>query len=124
MEQDGKALVSEETLDYHEQIASAEEYDAVYPVLNGLLIDYTVNGLGDALTNSAQREELSDPVQAARILLNLSEDPNEVSISMLQDSSSAGIPVSITFVKEQEERKVRMVKYNDTIWVPQEYGTE
>ena len=122
-EQDGKALVSEETLDYHEQIASAEEYDAVYPVLNGLLIDYTVNGLGDALTNSAQREELSDPVQAARILLNLSEDPNEVSISMLQDSSSAGIPVSITFVKEQEERKVRMVKLNDSIWVPQEYGT-
>lgn len=26
-----------------------------------------------------QKEELSDPVQAARILLNLSEDPNEVS---------------------------------------------
>ena len=122
-EQDGKALVSEETLDYHEQIASVEEYDAVYPTLNGSLIDYTVNGLGDALASSAQREELSNPVQAAGILLNLSEDPDEVSISMLQDDSSVGIPVSITFVKEQEERKVRMVKLNDTIWVPQEYET-
>ena len=122
-EEDGKALVSEEALDYHEQIASAEEYDAVYLVLNGLPIDYTVNGLGDALASSNQKEELSDPVQAARILLNLSEDPDEVSISMLQDSSSVGIPVSITFVKEQEERKVLMIKLNDSIWVPQEYGT-
>ena len=110
-------------MDYHEQIASVEEYDAVYPTLNGSLIDYTVNGLGDALASSAQREELSNPVQAAGILLNLSEDPDEVSISMLQDDSSVGIPVSITFVKEQEERKVRMVKLNDTIWVPQEYET-
>ena len=123
-EQDGKALVSEETLDYHEQIASAEEYDAVYPTLNGSLIDYTVNGLGDALANSVQREELSDPAQAAGVLLNLSEDPNEVSISTLQDSSSVGIPVSITFVKEQEEREVMMIKYNDTIWVPLEYETD
>ncbi len=123
-EEAGKALVSEETLDYHEQIVSAEEYDAVYPTLNGSLMDYTVNGLGDALVNSAQQEELSDPVQAAGILLNLSEDPNEVSISMLQDDSSVGIPVSITFVKEQEERKVLMVKLNDTIWVPQEYETD
>ena len=123
-EEDGKALVSGETLEYHEQIASAEEYDAVYPTLNGSLMDYTVNGLGDALANSARQEELSDPVQAARILLNLSEDLNEVSISMLQDDSSVGIPVSITFVKEQEERKVRMVKLNDTVWVPQEYETD
>lgn len=122
-EEGGKALVSEETLDYHEQIVSAEEYDEAYPLLNGTLMDYTVNGLGDALASSNQKGELSDPVQAVRILLNLSEDPNEVSISMLQDSSSVGIPVSITFVKEQEERKVLMVKLNDSIWVPQEYGT-
>lgn len=119
----GICKVDQEQLTYHDSISTAEEYDAVYPVLSGTLMDYTVNGLGAVLADNGQGEQLTDPVQAARILLNLSEDPTEVSISMIQDSSSAGIPVSITFVKEQEEREVFMVKINDTIWVPQEKDT-
>jgi len=121
--EDGICKVGQEQLTYHDSISTAEEYDTVYPGLNGTLMDYTVNGLGEVLADNGQGEQLTDPVQAARILLNLSEDPTEVSISAIQDSSSIGIPVSITFVKEQEEREVLMVKINDAIWVPQEKDT-
>ena len=131
-EQNDSLVVTEEELRYFDYIASGMEFDEAYPVINGSLMDYTRNGLADALTGNAMlssstlQKELQNPVEAAKILLNLLDNPNKVSIRSIENkdaNSSEKVDIEISFKEDGINRLVTMVKLDGKsgIWVPQDY---
>ena len=90
--QDGAYVVTGEEIQFLNDIASLEEYEAAYPEgLKSIWMDYTQNGLGEVLNehalekNSTGYRALLQPDSAARKLLNLSEADSRVKIEILEE---------------------------------------
>lgn len=135
---EGKMKVVSETLHMYDIITSAEDFRAAYPDgIEGTMMDYTANGLGEALNENALREapkerELDDPGRsvyqqlfspetAAAELLNITTDKETVSYSWEDTGDTA--TVQINFLKENgnaESVEVTMWQPygEDGIWIP------
>ena len=128
-ERDGSYKVTDENIRFLDYIVSGTEFDEAYPQINGTPIDYTVNGMYDALvmnsllSSSMLYQNLKDPVLAAKYLLNLLDNENKVQVEALQDGSKEGINIKITFIEDGAERFVKMIQPDseDGIWIPQDY---
>ena len=128
-ERDGSYKVTDENIRFLDYIVSGTEFDEAYPQINGTPMDYTVNGMYDALvmnsllSNSMLYQNLKDPVLAAKYLLNLLDNENKVQVEALQDGSKEGINIKITFIEDGAERFVKMIQPDseDGIWIPQDY---
>ena len=122
-------VVSEELIRY-EDIETANKYNEVWSInsiaLNAL--DYTENGLGEALNNNAMNStgnkysDLFDPLKSARYLLNLSEDEEKVEV-LAAESKEYGSFVLIKFNDVDYHMSVGMVQPwgKDGIYVPVKY---
>ncbi len=129
--QDGAYVVTGEEIQFLNDIASLEEYEAAYPEgLKSIWMDYTQNGLGEVLNehalkkNSTGYRALLQPDSAARKLLNLSEAENRVKIEILEEKEQLAI-VRISFQTgsgeaEGEKVEVEMIQPwgAEGIWVP------
>jgi hypothetical protein len=128
-ERDGSYKVTDENIRFLDYIVSGTEFDEAYPQINGTPMDYTVNGMYDALvmnsllSSSMLYQNLKDPVLAAKYLLNLLDNENKVQVEALQDGSKEGINIKITFTEDGAERFVKMIQPDseDGIWIPQDY---
>ena len=128
-ERDGSYQVTDENIRFLDYIVSGTEFDEAYPQINGTPMDYTVNGMYDALvmnsllSSSMLYQNLKDPVLAAKYLLNLLDNENKVQVEALQDGSKEGINIKITFIEDGAERFVKMIQPDseDGIWIPQDY---
>ena len=128
-ERDGSYKVTDENIRFLDYIVSGTEFDEAYPQINGTPMDYTVNGMYDALvmnsllSSSMLYQNLKDPVLAAKYLLNLLDNENKVQVEALQDGSKEGINIKITFIEDGAERFVKMIQPDseDGIWIPQDY---
>ena len=115
-ERDGSYKVTDENIRFLDYIVSGTEFDEAYPQINGTPIDYTVNGMYDALvmnsllSSSMLYQNLKDPVLAAKYLLNLLDNENKVQVEALQDGSKEGINIKITFIEDGAERFVKMIQ--------------
>lgn len=126
-DQGGDYTVTGEQLTWYDKIATAEQYRTAYPYLNGTRMDYLTNGAGQWLTEHAPFDSsmlykpLYEPESAAVRLLNLSEDPSEVTIERLwEDGDMVGL--KLTFLQgEKYSFQIDMALMNDMIWVPQNY---
>lgn len=121
-------VVTGEELVYYHDISSAAEYMEAYPMgIDATMMDYTRNGLGEALNEKAASDtdayrDLLSPVSAAVSLLNLSAD--DVSISIYDGSEETGmIGLDILFLKDQYIATISMVQPygKNGIWVPTDY---
>ncbi len=135
---EGKLKVVSEKLYMYDIIDNAEEFHAAYSDgIEGTMMDYSVNGLGDTLNKNAIREapkerELDDPGRAvyqqlfspetaAAELLNISKEKGAVSYSWEDTGGTA--TVQINFLKENgsaESVEVTMWQPygEDGIWIP------
>lgn len=128
-ERAGSYKVTDENIRFLDYIVSGTEFDEAYPQINGTPMDYTVNGMYDALvmnsllSSSMLYQNLKDPVLAAKYLLNLLDNENKVQVEALQDGSKEGINIKITFIEDGAERFVKMIQPDseDGIWIPQDY---
>lgn len=126
-DRDGNYTVTGERLTWYDKITTAEQYRTAYPYLNGTRMDYLTNGAGQWLTEQAPLvssllyKPLYEPESAAVRLLNLSEDPSEVTIERLwEDGGTVGL--KLTFLQGGEDSfQINMVLLNNLIWVPQNY---
>ena len=88
-ERDGSYKVTDENIRFLDYIVSGTEFDEAYPQINGTPMDYTVNGMYDALvmnsllSSSMLYQNLKDPVLAAKYLLNLLDNENKVQVEAL-----------------------------------------
>ena len=123
--------VTEEELHMFDYIASGMEFDEAYPMINGTLMDYTKNGMGEALVSNAMLssstliKDLQDPIESVKLLLNLLDNPNKVAIDTV-DTSEDSVNLRISFKEDGVDRLVTMVHMDDTsgVWIPQDYGTD
>lgn len=123
--------VTEEDLHMFDYIASGMEFDEAYPVINGTLMDYSKNGMGEALVSNAMLssstliKDLQDPIESVKLLLNLLDNPNKVAIDTV-DTSEDSVNLRISFKEDGVDRLVTMVHIDDTsgVWIPQDYGTD
>lgn len=123
--------VTEEDLHMFDYIASGMEFDEAYPMINGTLMDYTKNGMGEALVSNAMLsgstliKDLQDPIESVKLLLNLLDNPNKVAIDTV-DTSEDSVNLRISFKEDGVDRLVTMVHMDDTsgVWIPQDYGTD
>ena len=116
--------------DFLDYIVSGTEFDEAYPQINGTPIDYTVNGMYDALvmnsllSSSMLYQNLKDPVLAAKYLLNLLDNENQ--------STSGGITGRLERRYQYEKSllsrtaqsglsKMIQPDSEDGIWIPQDY---
>lgn len=128
--ENGKYLIIDESLEYMDGIASAEEFYRAYP--NGKItdtpMDYENSGSGEALNKNAKENKtlewyskLFAPDTAAIYLLNLIDNENKVSVFV--DNSSEGVAqLSILFLEDNSRVGVTMVQpYGaDGIWIPKD----
>lgn len=116
-----------EELQYLDQISTAAEYFQAYPdgIISRTRMDYTSNGLGEALNNNAMQNPESelysrifDPEEAARSLLNLSDDV-EIRRTGMITGAPARTTLQIVF-SDQGSVSIRMEQpWGETgIWVP------
>ena len=127
----GNFTITEESLTYLDNIATGQEYDMAYPVINSTCMDYVKNGMGSSLNSNAlsssswKYKDLFDPASSARELLNLSEDEEKVRISILDDERDPMFcDIQIHFAEDNEVRSVTMVRpWENGIWIPQDYGS-
>lgn len=127
-------IVTEEELVYYDDISSGAEYAEAYPGgIGATMIDYTWNGLGEALNDHAassgndKYQALLSPESAAVSLLNLSTDPKDVSISVYDGSEESGmVGLDILFLRDQYQVTVSMVQPygGNGIWVPADYTVD
>lgn len=132
----GKYNVTEEETIFLDNISTPEEFTLAYPGGKlGDVMDYQKNGCGEALNNNAKGSDiplykgLLEPVSAATILLNLSEDTSKVAVTSEIISENQVALVKITFFDETIEGSLTssdsyiqytMVKPygEDGIWIP------
>lgn len=127
---DSFVITGEELVSYHD-ISSGTEYAAAYPGgIDNTMIDYTRNGLGEALNDYAVSSDsdiygdLLLPESAAVCLLSLSRDPDDVSISVYDGSAESGeVGLDIFFLQDQDHVMISMIQPygKDGIWVPADY---
>jgi hypothetical protein len=127
---DDSFTVTEEELHFYDDIASGIEYDEAYPYgIDGTLMDYSSNDLGEYLNNNAMLssnvyyKDLFDPEGAARVLLNLLNNENKVKIETTDDETDSGVVVKLTFAEDGKERMINMIQPwgENGIWIPQDY---
>lgn len=135
----GELKVTSEQLRMFERITSTEEFFAAYSDgIEGTMMDYTVNGLGEALNTNALREvsqskmedsgtsvyeQLFSPETAAAELLNISMDEEMAAYSWEDTKGTATVQVS--FLKDDggaDYAEVIMWQPygEDGIWIPKE----
>lgn len=123
-----KFTITEEKLEQFDTIATAADFDKAYPGRTvNTPMDYSVNDLGGTLNDHAMSAngmspdgqfDLTDPVQAATYLLNLSTDTDKVEVTTEPNPRSDILSVSIHFSKENQYRTVVMTPYNTGgIWI-------
>ena len=116
-----------EELQYLDQISTAAEYFQAYPdgIISATRMDYTSNGLGEILNDNALQNpeselysRLFDPEEAARSLLNLSDDV-EIRRTGMITGAPARTTLQIVF-SDQGSVSIRMEQpWGETgIWVP------
>lgn len=127
-ERDGAIQVIEEELSYLDNIASAEEFESAYFSIDDTPMDYTKNGLAEAVYRNAQLSSserlfrLRKPDTAAIELLNLLDNPNKVSVDILSEDSERGVAeIEISFAEGNTTKKIFMVQYAKEIWLPKDY---
>ncbi len=118
---------------FDDYIASGMEFSAAYPEgIEGTMMDYQKNGLGEALNDNAIRnrndsqsvyEELFSPDRAARFLLNLSEDAEKVILQSGEKEEDGSCPVTVYFEEDGVSVTMRMVQPwgAEGIWIPQDW---
>ena len=127
--------VTGETRKVYDAIASGQEFDDAYPEgINGTAMDYLKNNMKDMMetlsghvADGSGKDPLQDPLQAARQLLNLSEDDSEVQLAVkdgtdTEDGENNAVSAQITFSKDGAVRQVKMVRPwgENGIWIPQD----
>lgn len=120
--------VTQEELKVYDAIACARDYDDAYAHnISGTGMDYRANEMMSVLNEHASAipdsgDPLLDPVQAARFLLNLSEDENMVQLALADEENKKDgeVLVQITFPRDGVTRKVKMIQPygKDGIWIP------
>ena len=122
-------------LTYYDSISSGAEYAEAYRGrINGTMIDYTWNQLGEMLNDNAFTSDndaysaLFSPEEAAVFLLNLSTDPEDVKIIIHEGEEEKGMMagLDILFLQDQYTVTISMIQpYGmNGIWVPADYRTD
>ncbi|SDB07305.1 M56 family metallopeptidase [Butyrivibrio sp. INlla16] len=126
-DENGDYKVVEEHMDIYYEISSFKDFQNAY-YLNSVdneYIDYVKNGFGEYLNQNAKEDKdglyakLFDPAEAARYLLNLSDDDSLVTVGTGADNGE-GVVVSVKFLNENKFLDILMVQPfgEDGIYVP------
>ncbi|WP_310602749.1 M56 family metallopeptidase [Anaerosporobacter sp.] len=126
--EDGSFVVTNSELIYLDNICTPKELTLANPegVITRMM-DYQTNGLGEVLnqnalsSSSSHYEDLFQPETAAINLLNLSNDPDKVKVTVsYMNETSTVAQIVITFVEENVDTEVTMIKAfgKDGIWIP------
>lgn len=119
-----------ENLEFFDAISSCDELYRAYPDnIKGTFMDYSANGLGEALNRNFTEDtdgfysNLGDEKTAALYLLNISEAAADV---IGYDTKADTRDVVIAFKADNKKVTVKMVQPfgKNGIWVPQEFYTE
>lgn len=122
-----RCMVAREELHCYDDISTAKEFREAYGgSLDGTGMDYTKNGMGEALNESAllsssmAYRELFEPESAAAFLLNLSDDPEKVRYTLHEPDGEELVGLDITFPEDGETFSISMFQpYGEYgIWVP------
>lgn len=134
-EEDGAGfIVTGSKLKYFDYIASGAEFQEAYPgLIDGTMMDYTSNGLGEALNDNASEPDhhpvydaLFEPESAAIFLLNLLDNPNKVKLTLLPQEGDGLVGLDITFLEDGATVRISMLQpYGENgIWVPVNYRVD
>lgn len=127
---DDRYVITDEELTLYEDISTGEEFEEAYcGYLDGTMMDYTRNGLGEnlnenaLLSSSMAYRDLFEPESAAAFLLNLSDDPEDIRYTLHEPEGDGLIGLDITFLRDQTTFTISMLKpYGENgIWVPVDY---
>lgn len=122
-----RCMVAREELHCYDDISTAKEFREAYGgSLDGTGMDYTKNGMGEALNESAllssstAYRKLFEPESAAAFLLNLSDDPEKVRYTLHEPEGEELVGLDITFPEDGETFSISMFQpYGEYgIWVP------
>lgn len=129
-ENDVFQVTREEEISMYENIASGFEFDAAYPErINGTLMDYRSNGMGEILNehvvnSGTKTDPLLDPIQAARSLLNIMDNEEKVQLKVISGNPEKDneVIVQIMFAEDGTQRQVKMIRPwgEKGIWVSQD----
>lgn len=128
--QDDRYVITDEELTLYDDISTGEEFEEAYRgYLDGTMMDYTRNGLGENLNENAllssnmAYRDLFEPESAAAFLLNLSDDPEDIRYTLHAPEGDRLIGLDITFLRDQTTFTISMLKpYGENgIWVPVDY---
>lgn len=131
--EDDMYVITDEELTYYDAISTGEEFEEAYHgYLDGTMMDYTRNGLGEALNENALLSsslsygELFEPERAAAFLLNLSKDPSDIRYTLHEPEGEGLIGLDITFLKDQTTYTISMLQpFGESgIWVPVDYRVD
>lgn len=127
-------IITEEDMMYYDNISSGAEFAQAYRGrIDGTMIDYTRNQLGEALNDNAASSDrdaykaLLSPESAAVSLLNLSADPTDVKIALHEGKEETGmVSLDITFLQDQDTVRISMIQPYGMygIWVPADYRVD
>lgn len=124
---DGKLEVISEELKMLDVISSGAEFEAAYPNdITDTMMDYQTNGLGRTLNDHAMSANgmspdgsynLTDPVEAARYLLNLL--PNDDKVEITADKKGDLVDLTVHFTEDDVTHTITMERpwSTDGIWV-------
>ena len=128
--EDDRYVITDEELTLYDYISTGEEFEEAYHgYLDGTMMDYTRNGLGEnlnenaLLSSSMAYRDLFEPESAAAFLLNLSKDPEDIRYTLHEPEGDGLIGLDITFLRDQTTHTISMLKpYGENgIWVPVDY---
>lgn len=127
--EDNEFRVTQEELKVYDAISSGDEFGDAYPHgIKGTAMDYRTNEMMETLnghiTDFPDRDDpLLHPAQAARFLLNLSEDENKVQVTEDDTRAEDGsVFVQIAFPGDGTVLQVKMIQPygRDGIWIPED----
>lgn len=126
-------VITGEDLVSYDEISTGAAFVEAYPYLvDGTMMDYTKNGLGETLNENAllsssmAYRDLFEPESAAAFLLNLSRDPEKVQYAARESAEDGNVRLEITFLEDQQTFTLSMMQpYGDPgIWVPVNYRVD
>lgn len=132
LENDSYVITKEKVFSY-DNISEGEEFEKAYHgSLDGTMMDYTKNGLGETLNENAllsssmAYRDLFEPESAAVFLLNLSDDPEKVQYTLHEPEGDGLIGLEIHFLEDEETFTISMVQPygGNGIWVPADYRVD